>query len=249
MEILFAGHPLYEFGAKLQSYPEIRPSKPDTEVFQGSGRSSIQLLMNRRSYKQMHCVIDFLELSGYERTRRQSDFEALFVGDDPVEIDFGDGFFYRAVLTGVSDAKTVGEYITTVEYQFIVTRHTQIQELIIEPNGGAFRCESNVRKTDCTIYLPHTLWSGGTLVLIELNKPQQEWVLQENFDGDILLDGVNKRFLKQTASGTWKNIASKLSWTDFPYLIPGENSLNISINGGPSLTGHTAKITYTPTYL
>nr|DAT26651.1 MAG TPA: hypothetical protein [Caudoviricetes sp.] len=242
----FNGVGLDLFRAKMQSYPVISSCEVDTEVFQGVNRSSFQLLKNRRGARTMVLTIDFFGTNP-ERTRNQSALEALLLGGVS-EIDIGDGCFYRAVLVKTGDPETLGECVTSVVYTFRATRHTRQIVTAVEPNGKPLLCVSNVPQTDCEILLSKEKWSGGTSILITLNTVQR-WSLAEEITGDLLLDGVNKRFLRKKSDGAWENITSKMEWTDFPYLVPGENALGISIDGGPSLPGRYAQISYTPTYL
>jgi len=62
-------------------------------------------------------------------------------------------------------------------------------------------------------------------------------------DGDIVIDGVNKIFTVGS-----KNVGSLMLWTDFPYLVPGENVLRLSVEG-VVVGKKSAQISYTPTFL
>lgn len=240
------GIALETFNAKMQSYPVISSCAVDTEVFQGVNRSSFQLLKNRRGARTMQFTVDFFG-ENTVRARNQSALEALFLRGT-AELDIGDGYFYRAALTGIQDPETLGECVTSVTYTLRATRHTEEIVIAAEPNGKPVFCVSNVPRTDCEIYLSKEKWLGGTSILITLNTVQR-WSLAEALTGDLLLDGIRKRFLMQNADGTWANITSRMEWTEFPYLSPGDNLLGVSVSGGPSLSGRYAEITYTPTYL
>lgn len=241
LPVTIAGKELLEFDAKMQSYPEISSCEVDASIFQGTNRSSLQLISNRRGQRTLKCKIDFFG-DNFNRTLHQSEFEALFLGSDPVIIDICDGFWYRAVLSDIGDPSTDHELITTVEYSFVVTRHLgdEITIDIASANDIVFNCESNVAKTDCIISLC-AQYSDAKSVDLVING--YTFTVTGGFDGDLVLNGVDKIFLINGA-----NAASRVKWTDFPFLIPGENHVNIYVEGVvPS--GLVATIRYTPTFL
>lgn len=239
--VTVAGRLLSEFDAKMQSYPKIESCETDVEIFQGVNRSSMQLLKNRRGSREMTCRIDFFGRDSFARTLHQSEFEALFLSSAPVEIDIGDGYFYRAVLVNTGAPQTQSEYITTLEYTFRVTRHTaEVTASVIADDATIF-CASNVPKTDCVVRLLFVQMGGATDIILSLNGLQ--WSFGPEMTGDLVFDGVNKIF---TMGG--KNVTNQVGWTDFPYLTPGENTLSLSVQGVGIDIRH-AEISYTPTYL
>ena len=238
LPVTIAGKDLLEFDAKMQSYPEISSCAVDAHVFQGANRSSIQLLSNRRGQRTLKCKIDFFG-NNHNRTLHQSEFEALFLGSEPVVIDIGDGFWYRAVLTDIDSPETDHELITTVEYTFTVTRHIGEEITINIASGHVFNCNSNVAKTDCLIWVAAEYGEGLTVTMV-LNGNE---FYVDDLDGDLVLNGINKTFL---ING--ENAASRVLWTDFPFLIPGENQIEIRVNGIP-ISNRSASVSYTPTYL
>lgn len=242
LPVTVAGRALSEFCAKMQSYPEIGACAVDTGVFQGVDRSSMQLLHNRRGVRYMDCKIDFFGRDNYERTLHQSEFEALFIGSEPVIIDIGDGFWYRAVLTKIGDTSTECELITTVEYRFQVTRHQggAITAQVV-PNDAQIFCQSNVARTDCIIRLLYQNLGGAKNIVLYLNG--STWSYAPELTGDLVLDGVNKIFSVGAVNAT-----SKVVWEDFPYLKPGANTLTLCIEG-VVVGSKSAEIIYTPTFL
>lgn len=239
LPVTVAGHELSEFCAKMQSYPVISACEVDASVFQGVNRSSMQLLHNRRGARYMDCKIDFFG-DNYERTLHQSEFEALFLGTEPVIIDIGDGFWYRAVLTKIDGTETERELITTVEYRFQVTRHRGQQVIAaVTPNDAAIWCQSNVPKTDCVIQLA-AQYEGAKTLTVQLNG--YSWHMA-GFSGSLVLDGVNKIFLIDG-----ENANSRITWSDFPFLVPGENRLSVFVEGTVP-AGLKAMVAYTATYL
>ena len=242
LSVMVAGRELTDFNAKMQSYPEITSCEVDTGIFQGANRSSLQLLHNRRGMRFLTCKIDFFGKDNFERTMHQSEFEALFLGGDPVAIDIGDGFWYRSVLVQIGAPQTERELITTVEYRFQVTRHRGENVIAgIEANDAKLWCQSNVAKTDCVVRLLYNGMGGASNIMLSMNG--LIWHYKPVLMGDMVLDGVNKIF---TVGGV--NVNSAITWTDFPYLVPGENVLSLSMSG-IVLGGKAAEVVYTPTFL
>lgn len=240
-KITFVGHRPEEYCAKVQSYPEITSCEVDAEIFQGSNRSSIQLLHNRRGTRSLTLIMDFYGLDGFERTMNQSRFESLFLGTEPVAIDVGDGFWYRAVLKKVGKPKTQSELITSVEYEFVATRHKG-EELAVSFGTGAHTkmwCLSNVAKTDCVIIIDNSLHLENAM--IQLNGCT--WQLMGSMAGPLILDGINKTFLDGNT-----NVSNRIDWSDFPFLVPGENIVNVYTHAGIPVNAGVV-VRYTPTFL
>jgi hypothetical protein len=246
LPVLFGGRPLSDYDAKMQSYPYISSREVDAEVFQGADRSAMQLLKNRRGSRYLTCRIDFFGKSNFLRTLHQSEFEALFLGADPVEIDINDGYFYRAVLVAVENSETESEYITTVEYRFQVTRHTAEVTVRVIPSDELIYCQSNVAKTDCKIRIIFSELDDAVNTVVGLGRNfvlPNLWSFAPELTGDLVIDGINKVF---TMGGV--NVTSKMSWSDFPYLLPGNNLLTLSVDG-VVIGQRAAEVTYTPTFL
>jgi hypothetical protein len=227
-------HTLAEFGAKMCP-PEFQWAY-DVDLFKGVERSTLHLLHNRRTRLSMICEVDFFG-PAFLRTANRSRFEALFVGKDPVKVDIGDGFWYAAVLTGTGKPETISDYLTQITYEFCVTRHQDPIETGFEPK---IWCRSTVPKTDCILTIS-AAWTADTPnLMVRLNG--LTWWYAPPLTGDMVIDGVHKCF---TVGGA--NVTNDVTWTDFPYLVPGANELEAAV-GGVSVEGH-AKIYYTPTFL
>ena len=242
LPVMIAGHELTEFNAKMQSYPQISACEVDSVVFQGADRSSLQLLHNRRGSRFLACRVDFFGKDNYERTLHQSEFEALLLGAEPVCIDIGDGFWYKAALSEIGVPETQCELITTVEYRFQVSRHRgeEITASVI-PNDAVIFCQSNVAKTDCVVRILYEQMVNASKIVVTLNG--LTWAYAPVITGDLVLDGINKIF---TVGGV--NVNSTIDWTDFPYLVPGKNMLTLSVEGAV-VSRKSAEISYTPTFM
>ena len=137
---------------------------------------------------------------------------------------------------------TERELITTVEYRFRVARHRgpQISAYVV-PNDAKIFCQSNVARTDCIVRILYDNLAEARNTVIYLNG--LAWSYAPVLTGDIVLDGVTKTF---TVDG--KNATSKIVWEDFPFLVPGENKISVSVNG-VVVSHKSAEIIYTPTFL
>lgn len=237
-DVFIAGHKLSEFRAKMQSYPSFS-SDIDSDIFHGSERSSMQLLHLRRNAMHMTCVIDYRG-DNAERTARQSSLESLLIAPEPVKIDIGDGFHYLAILEKTGNGTTLGEICTSVEYTFRVTRHKD-EVAITTPSSGHYNhvfCTSNVPKTDVKVYIPYV--QGVTGFNVRINDLVFGYA--GTMTGSLLLDGMNKIFKMGS-----NNITNVLEWTDFPYLIPGDNEILFEANGVTVDTG--CSVRFLPTFM
>ena len=243
-EVLIAGHALWEFGARMVAFPTFT-TDVDSVVFQGLERSSIQQLHLRQAGQHMDCEIDYFGTLE-ERTKRRGALEAiLLTAKAPVEIDIGDGYFYRAVLERQGRVACNNDVFTEVEYRFRVTRHTaELVTSIQFPNVWVY-CNSTVPLTDCRIYIPAALVSNSSNLLVELGD--MSWTFDMPLNGDIILDGINKIF---TMGGQNITNANGFVWTDFPALKPGKNAAAASIDGLPiGDPANQVRLRYLPTYL
>lgn len=248
LPVTVAGRDLAEFGAKMQSWPEISACEVDTGIFQGAGRNTMHLLQQRRGARRFACRIDFWGQSPREWAENISAFSAL-LSDGPVEIDIGDGYLYQSILLAESAPIVSGEVVATVEYQFQAVRHWEARTLnfFTSIDGDTIiDCQSNIRKTDCTIKLS----ADGNLAQasgLGLRLNGISWTYLGVIGGTTILDGIHKAYTMAKAS-----ISTKLIWTDFPWLKPGENAISIwnetaSGEGGRIYTD--VEITYVPTFL
>ena len=240
--VTVAGNLLSSYGAYMQANPIISHIR-DVETFQGRQRSTMLPVKNLITGMQLKAKIDFIGTAA-TRAMNRSNFEALFRSQtDPVVIDILDGFFYRAVLLSAADCGTVYDMINTVEYVWQVTRHTtSVTKNLV--NGITINCISNFDRTDCIIEIAAGYFGGEDSLLITING--YRWGIQgldNPQEKAIVLDGINKRFLIGN-----DNAANVISWQDFPFLVPGDNTIGVSVSGYPVTTAF-GTVSYTPTYL
>ena len=243
-EVFIAEHPLWEeFRAKMIAYPTVS-TELDNAVFQGVNRSSMQLLHNFHAGQYMDCEIDYFGTVA-ERTRNRSALEALLIAPDPVKIDFGDGFFYLAVLQKISGVQNDTEVFSSVSYRFRVTRHTDPVTIEIDIADESVYCRSTVPLTDCRLVIPQAAVLDWPTVLISINADDR-WFFSTPVTGDVVLDVINKIF---TMGGDNITNDDVFSWTSFPALKPGKNSVRLGTQGVPVYPFSPLSMYYMPTYL
>ena len=247
-EVLIAGHALWEFGAKMVAFPTFT-TDVDSAVFQGLERSSMQLLHLRQAGQHMDCEIDYFGTLE-ERTKRRGALEAiLLTAKEPLEIDIGDGYFYRAVPEKIGRVTCDNNVFTEAEYRFRVTRHTRPVQLEIMDGEFHIFCQSTVPLTDCSIFIPQSAVSGWPNLLVDMNRLSgngMAFYLDTAPTGDVVLDGVRKTF--RMGSQTITN-SNGFSWSAFPALIPGDNQILLATDGTLGTLTNYVQISYTPTYL
>lgn len=239
--VTVAGNPLENYGARMQANPVISHTR-DVETFQGRQRSTMLPVKNLITGMVLKARIDFFG-SASTRAMNRSNFESLFRSQTmPVEIDILDGFFYRSVLKTTADCGTAYDLINTVEYTFQVTRHKT--PVTIEFRGSnTVNCISNVDKTDCILTIDGA-GAADAEVAITFNSLNYYISNVLTTGGDIILDGINKRFLIGT-----QNVASLIEWRDFPFLVPGNNSIAIYVGASMAPSNLQCSFSYTPTFL
>ena len=242
-DVFIGEHPLWEeFCAKMIAYPTIS-TEFDNAIFQGVNRSSIQLLHNYYAGKYMDCEIDYFG-TVIERNRNRSALEALLIAPEPVKIDFGDGFFYMAVLEKNPSEKENTEVFSSVNYRFRVTRHTDPISVQIPVESFHVYCQSTVPLTDCRLTIPFAAVQGYSDLVVVIAGEQ--WGFGMEITGNLVLDGINKVF---TMGGNNITNDNDFYWNSFPALKPGKNLITLGSDGAPADPQVPMTLYYTPTFL
>ena len=245
--VTFAGRDLSEFGAKLQSWPEITACDVDTGTFWAADHNTIHLLQQRRGGRRFTCRIDFWG-QPREWTANISVFSAL-VSTGTLEIDIMDGYLYQAILLSESTPVIASEVIATVEYQFRAVRHWPAEHLQINTattDDTPVICHSNYPLTDCKIELPFA-GALSTLDGVRLVINDKAWEYPLKPTGSIVLDGIRKTYAMGSTI-----ISTTLRWTDFPALRPGRNEISVYkylARGEGGRVSVPMYMQYTPTFL
>lgn len=228
--LLINGVPLdtYE-GAALLSY-SIGETSIKNETFQGINRSTWHLLKSIFGLRQIKITIVFTGPSRREVTLQRSKLNGALFGASELYIS-DDGFFYDVTVESCGPEVLVGEGTREVkiksDYTFQGTRRDALVSETI-PAGGKIYCKSTMPFTDARLTVTvsagassYTL-GGATFGAVTA--------------GDVLVfDGIEGKITKNGA-----NAAASVSWTEFPQLEPGENTITAS---------NAVKVEYYPTYI
>ena len=154
-------------------------------------------------------------------------FESELIGQI-VEIGLPDGYYYTACLTAIQAPTFDATGEQDVVYVFSAIRHELSRKETVTA-GNKLNCRSNT-KTPCKISLiPEDAYNTITVCGITINNVAA--------NSEIVIDSVNGLI---TAGGI--NKFNDTVFTDFPYLMPGENVISCSVSG------IAITVVYTPVY-
>lgn len=245
-----------EFGAVMTSEFSCS-SSISTETWSGAGRSSFILTgqyvgqntisipvtySNGRPFfdAEIPATTAFAEVEARIRA-----MEAMMLGQ--FVLVPGDGYEYICVLTGISSPEWIGSNACRKVYTLLATKTMPMEHVdfsgMYETMGGVVRCKSTVPKTDCRLVITTDIREANDIV-IKINDQMygmgDSGGTQDN--SPVVLDGIDKKI---TNNG--ENRISLWEWSDFPFLVPGENRIEMSINGIAMLP--SGYIEYYPTFL
>lgn len=164
-------------------------------------------------------------------------FEQMILGKFTLNI--GDGFEYQCVLTKIGKTKWYGENFCEKTYTLSAIKAYPLRVISVSALEEVVVCNSNVPKTDCKIIIdaPHNnarkILTLGNLVFDSTYS----------LDYPLVIDGINKQI---KANG--ENCVSKFSWSDFPFLVPGENNFKY-VQGVHTIDDVQITIEYYPTFM
>ena len=200
-----------QYGARaLRDSISIGGTPVTNDYFQGRNRSSYVLMSTTYGLKPVSFTLVFKHQYLKNATENRSLFEAqAFNG---CELYMPDGFYYRCMLDDIGEAKTKGvdgvEVLIECNYKFVGIQH---DDMITIADGTHFVAKGTLPKTDCIL----SVTVGANASSYTLGGAVFENVVA----GDVLVvDGINKRFLKNGAPAVATN------WIGFPYITQGENA-------------------------
>lgn len=161
-----------------------------------------------------------------------------------VVLNIGDGYRYQCILTEISDGKWERNLSCTKIYTFDAVKAYEMTRLEYDGTKEAsVEVASTVPRTDCRLTLTHPV-GEATSIIIKIND--QEFGFSDSTGsvakGPVVLDGWDKVI---TMGGD--NLIKYWSWTDFPFLAPGTNTIWVSIDG--TTVYPKGYIEYYPTFL
>ena len=154
-------------------------------------------------------------------------FESELIGQI-VEIGLPDGYYYTACLTAIQPPTFDATGEQDVVYTFSAIRH-ELQRKEVVTSGNSLICRSNT-KTPCKIsFTLSSAQNSITVCGVTINSVAA--------NTEIVIDSVNGLI---TAGGV--NKFNDTSFVDFPYLLPGDNTISCSVSGV------TLTVIYTPVF-
>ena len=154
-------------------------------------------------------------------------FESELIGRI-VELGFPDGYYYTACLTAIQPPAFDATGEQDVVYTFLAIRHEPQRKETVT-SGNKLNCRSNT-KTPCKISFTLTSAQNSITVCgVTINSVAA--------NTEIVIDSVNGLI---TAGGI--NKFNDTAFVDFPYLLPGDNTISCSV------AGVTLTVIYTPIF-
>lgn len=213
--VLMNGKPLSWYGgAALVDY-SIGETPLTVDAFQGVNRTSWRLLKSIFGRRTIKITVVFSGPSLKAAKLQRSKFNGDIFGKTELFIS-GDGFFYDCVCQNLGPEVRIGEgdrdAKIKADYTFVGVRREALETLSVA-SGATFYCRSTMPFTDCK--LTATVGSTGT------NYALGGATFASVTAGDVLVfDGINGKITKNGV-----NAAASVSWTDFPQLTPGSNTV------------------------
>ena len=210
------GKPVSEYGGAALLEYSIGETPLDNSIFQGVNRTSWNLLKSIFGMRTVTLTVIFTGETLNDAKVQRSKFNLEIYGVSELFIA-DDGFYYSVALmsTGPEIIAGIGEKTAQIksEYQFKGIRHDRKATITIPAGGGDLLCRSTMPFTDAKL----TVTVGTTASSYSLGGATFSSVTA----GDVLVfDGINGKITKNGS-----NYAASVSWTDFPRLTPGKNTL------------------------
>ena len=243
--IYIGGHDIQEFGAKLQTDYAIGGGEIENITNRGEGRSSTLLLRQNREPLTITLPLDIY--GGDKRETMDHLTGIMELLTDSFEVDLSDGYAYTCTLSEVGETAWISDEICSVDISMSGFKHRDpLRVSGVTPlrlyNSGTWP------RTDCKLTIRALSVVTSTPVVITLSNASGvylKWTLDTSSGaftgGDLVLDGQLMRNLYNGGN----ILAGTMAWTDYPYLLPGESTLNVT--GGASAL--PAVVEFTPTFL
>lgn len=214
-DVTLNGDPLQNYGALSLLDYSIGETPLEVDSFTGKNRTTTRLLDVRFLARQIELGLVFYGATLREAKLQRSRFNGAIFGDFTIYIP-DDGFYYHCYPDSFGEEKLVGigdgEAAISARIRCHGFRQDSARQVVLQ-RGDVLYCPSTMPRTDCklTVTSTHTttryFFGGG--------------IFQDVTSGDVLLfDGIAGKIQKNGA-----DYAGKVTWTNFPFLRPGENTV------------------------
>lgn len=225
--IYIGGRSIRTFGAKLRTDYTISGPSPSRTLRREPRTGSFSLLDTGWGLLTLKLPMDFYGGSRGEIAWNMAGLRGLLQKE--TEIDLGDGFLYRCVLTAAGSESWTGEVLCSQKLTLQGIRHGQGRTVTGKSplklyNPGTYP------RTDCTISIPGFRPKGTSPAVIALSaggKTILRWEIAPDAaltGKTLLLDGVEKR----SRYGAGALPGGAMTWREYPYLPPGECSVAVT---------------------
>lgn len=225
--IYIGGRSIRDYGAKLQTDYAISGASPSRTLRREPRTGSFSLLDTGWGLLTLKLPMDFYGESRGEIAWNMAGLRGLLQRD--TEIDLGDGFLYRCVLTGAGSESWTGEILCSQELTLQGIRHGEKRTVTGKAplklyNPGTFP------RTDCVLTIPGFRPSGTSPAVIAISgggKTLLRWEISPHSaltGNTLILDGAEKR----NRYGAGALPSGVMSWREYPYLIPGACGVTVT---------------------
>lgn len=238
-DVLINGEPIQNYGAMALLDYSIGETPIECETFLGKNRTTERLVDIQFLAREIELGLVFYGQTLRLAKLQRSKFNALLFGGFTIYIP-DDGFYYRCFPVSLGEEKLVGigDDSAAVEARVRCKGfRCDAEEIHVLTDGTPLYCQSTMPRTDCIL----TVISSHTTNNYHLGGA----VFSNVSAGDILLfDGVNG-LIKRNG----QDCAEDVTWTYFPFLVPGENAISAFDASSQSTVNDTVTVTYSPTYI
>ncbi len=220
------GHDLSEYHAKLAASYGLGSSEITNTWSQGPDRGGFSLLRQAHGLMPITLPLHFCGRNKRDTMAGMTAFSAQCAGD--VDLDLGDGYHYRCVLEDTGETAWYTDDWCTVDYHFQGIRMGP-EEVVCGPAPLSFYCHGTWPKNECVITVKDLdlPYRPAVVSLSQEGRTYLSWHISNLVtlrDGDLVLDGIRKRNLFHRGSIP----AGIMTYTDYPYLLPGKSTLSVS---------------------
>ena len=235
-QIYLAGQPLSAYGARLRQTYTVSGCSMTQTISQGKNDSRFFLLDRDCGLLTLTLPLDFYGKNVPEIAKNMANLRGMC--QDMLEIDLGDGFRYRVILTGAGEQEWTGDVLCSQTLTFqgmrLGNRLTVTGGTVLDLyNPGTWS------RTACrlTLHGYRSKTADGVISLRQNGVSFLTWRVSPDAafsGGELVLDGMEKT---NSYDGTGLPRGMML-WTEYPFLKPGENRLMVL---GCEVTGVTVE--------
>lgn len=205
------GTNIADYGVLVESM-DVGAISVENTTYQGRNRTNFNVLASVQYMRPINISLFFAAKTRRELSLIKSQIDNMLTGK--LELWLPDGFFYSAYLKDAGKEQILGvednQVIALCGYKFEGIRHDPLETV----ESNTLLCKSLVPRTDCRIICTATQDRASLLI--------DTVTITGVTNGDVLeVDGINGRILQNGGL-----CAGNMSFIHFPFLVPGENTID-----------------------